>query len=179
MPGWSLKNREVNITDSDRAAAGHHKQTDMVVVGNWRHTPPCHQSALVHFTHSVDLADSRVCRRTDTVVNSSLSQGRLPERRTRHIVSRSTHLKKPTRRLSTSLELITLSKIVCGTAVEWPHRYQTGISIRHHLTETAMLRFVSDALTTADGRHVTLYSLRTGTRTSVRTVCDLTAYRPL
>jgi len=59
-------------------------------------------------------------------------------------------------------------------------RYQTGISIRHHLTETAMLRVVSDALTTAaDGRHVTLYSLRTGTRTSVRTVCDLTAHRPL
>jgi len=106
------------------------------------------------------------------IVNSSLSQGRLPESHKLAIVS--PHLKKPG--LDTAdmanfrpvSNLSFLSKVVERAVARQlnDHIVKNGLLPRcqsayrrHHSTETAMLRVVSDALTAADNRHVTLLGL--------------------
>ena len=106
------------------------------------------------------------------IVNASLSQGRLPDSQKHAIVL--PLLKKPDldtadmANFRTVSNLSFLSKVKEKVVARQANSYLTENGLlpccqsayrRHHLTQTAMLRVLSDALTAVDSRQVTLLGM--------------------
>ena len=102
------------------------------------------------------------------IVNASLSRGRLPDSKSRHRSDTSQEARLGHSRygeLRPVSNVSFLSKVIERVVARQLNSYLTENGLlqrcqsayrRHHSTETAMLRVLSDALTAADNRQVTL-----------------------